>query len=192
MKGIDLGAGWVEDFNEFGDHDAVLLLVLKYDQTVAEVASAVLYSYRDIRDEMASIKRASGVEPDLELVEKALLKDVEWRPASLVVKYEDLTVSKVASAQAVLKALDIEGMDSRELLRELDEVSVSEADPGKGRDAETPLHAQHITEGRQGSWKEVLTRPLWRRSKSDTTGGCSKPAILTRPKKAASPREEAT
>lgn len=158
VDGLDLGSGWVDELAEFNKHDVVLVKIHAYDEDLVKKASGVMYSFRDIRDGMASMKRTFGLEPDMKLVDSTIESDVAWRrKASVVMKYEDFLVSKNDFVEQTLGMFGIEGLDIEELIGELDGlVAVSNRSNLAGRDSVNLLYSGHITDGQQGSWDGYL------------------------------------
>lgn len=158
VDGLDLGSGWIDELETFSKHDVVLVKIHNYDEDLMKKAAGITYSFRDIRDGMASMKRKFGVEPDMNLVDSTIKSDVAWRrKASVVMKYEDFLVSKTGFVEQTLGMFGIEGLDIEGLISELDGlVAGSNLSELTGHDSVNLLHPGHVTDGRQGSWDGVL------------------------------------
>ena len=96
---LDIGAGWISDFNSFKNHDLVILKIHSYEPVIANNAAMILYSYRDIRDALASFKRKFGIEPTIDRARKFIVNDKNWREKSpFIMKYEDMIASQEETA----------------------------------------------------------------------------------------------
>lgn len=156
--GIDLGAGWIQDFNTFKDHDFVLMKIHNYEPVVVPKASFVAYSYRDLRDSLASMKRKFKVEPNIKLADEFIADDIKWREnASFVMKYEDFLKDPEKVVSELALAMQIPCEDPGALCKEINTLDYkSSGDRNSIYNKENLLHEGHITAGDHGSWKRDL------------------------------------
>ena len=74
--GADLSGGWIGDWRRLPKRRRLLLKVHEFDPFLAKKARLVLYSYRDLRDALASCRRKFDIEPSLEAtIQRALQRD---------------------------------------------------------------------------------------------------------------------
>jgi hypothetical protein len=156
--GIDLGAGWIQDIEKFKDHETILLKLHGYIPNLASKATFVAYSYRDLRDVMASIKRKFNTSPSMAIARQYLEDDAKWRQCALfAMKYEDMMDEPQNVDENLQKALGIYWFESASICHEIGTLNYSSSeDKNDVYNNENLLHAGHITNGKHGSWKGEL------------------------------------
>jgi hypothetical protein len=83
--------GWIDDLEISKKHPRRLIKLHDYRSDLVERASFIAYSFRDIRDAIASAKRKFNRIPDLSYAKYLIEQDHQWRNASnYVMKYEDM------------------------------------------------------------------------------------------------------
>lgn len=158
----DVGSGWVGDYQTFEHHDTVIVKLHSFDAGAVNAASLVVYSYRDVRDAVASLKRAFNEEPHVDVARALIRQDREWRRhASFVMRYEDLIESPEPIVAALAAHVGVEGVDTGELAAELAGLSYQASRARHGvYDLDNLLHPGHVTDGRHGSWGDALSPEL--------------------------------
>lgn len=151
--GGDLASGWVGDWYQLPRRRTLLLKLHDFDPFLARHAHVVLYSYRDVRDALASSRRKFGIEPMPDLARRWIQDDRRWRStAHFVLRYESMRenpAEALARLAAVLQAGDV---CPEEVLAELATLQPAGDSPHPYH-PETLLHVGHITDGRHGAWQ---------------------------------------
>ncbi len=160
----DPSSGWIGDFACLPKKPLMLLKVHDHDPFLARHARTILYSYRDVRDALASSKRKFATEPTLELARQWLISDRRWREqATFVLRYESMLADPARSVRDLARALKLPVADADAVCRQLGQVEYQPARAGLGSyDRETLLHPGHVTDGRHRSWDGWLDRALVR------------------------------
>ncbi len=168
----DLGSGWIEDWATIPRAPTVLVKVHAHDPFLARSAHAILYSFRDIRDALASRKRMFGIDPTLEDARQWLKFDRRWREqAAVTVRYESMLADPVGTVADLASALGLSDADPAGVLRQLAQIDHQTPHIGLGAyDRETLLHRGHITDGRHGAWGGWLS-PAFVRQLEQECGG---------------------
>ena len=165
---LDIGAGWIGDFNSFKNHDVVILKIHYYEPVIANNAAMILYSYRDIRDALASFKRKFGNEPTIERARKFILNDKKWREKSpFIMKYETMIASQEETAERIARFLGITNVDCNRIIKDINTMSYEKGEKNEVYNMENLLHKNHITDGRHGSWDSYVTKDLVNQIKNE-------------------------
>jgi hypothetical protein len=158
----ELSSGWIGDWSSLPKAERLLLKVHDYDGHLARHAPIILYSYRDIRDALASSQRKFGTEPTLALARRWLRSDERWRAkAGVVLRYESMLEDSLQSLCNLAEALAVPHVDLDEVcaqLRHLERQSATDDPDSYNR--ETLLHPGHVTDGRHGTWAQWLSPEL--------------------------------
>ena len=159
---LDIGAGWISDFYSFKNHDVVILKIHYYEPVIANNAAMILYSYRDIRDALASFKRKFGSEPTIERARNFIVNDKKWREKSpFIMKYEDMIASQEETAERIARFLGITSADCNRIIKDINTMTYEKGDKkNEVYNMENLLHKNHITDGRHGSWDSYVTKDL--------------------------------
>lgn len=162
--GNGLSYGWVGDFKRIPKEKRCVLVKLhEYEVDMVALSDFVLYSYRDVRDVLASAQRAWGAAPSLTAADRHIEQCRAWtKVANLVVRYE--TISEPTPVlQQLAQALDIKSADPSALAQALDRLSY-DGDGPKGAlyHGENLMQPGHRTDGRHGSWVGALDGALVR------------------------------
>ncbi|WP_158633754.1 sulfotransferase domain-containing protein [Tautonia sociabilis] len=154
-----------------------------FARAVAEGDALAVYSYRDLRDVVDSMRHKAGRSFDElmaeGLVHRILENDRFWmaRPGVLAQRYEDLVADPVAGVLELGRFLgiDLSVAEAEEVAeayspeanrRRAEAVRLasagrddSPADPSRATrlDPETLLHGNHLRSGRVGGWREALS-----------------------------------
>lgn len=187
-----LACGWVGDLARLPPAPCRLVKLHEYDATLAAQASFVVWSFRDLRDAMASQFRKFGTPPTLGLADYLIAQDARWTArADHVMRYEDLLSDPAGEVQRLAQALDLHlgaaasetadsvGADAslgapgaqaslstaraQALVDTLARLSYDSDGPRNDTYNElTLLHRGHVTDGRAGSWPQGLPAALER------------------------------
>ncbi len=159
----DFSAGWIEDFNAMPKAQLMLLKIHNFDESWSKKSRLILYSFRDVRDALASMKRKFGVMPTFQLAQNIIENDFKWRSVSSYnLRYETMLRMPSAILEELSKVLAIP-CDSETILSRLNLLEYNDSGPKNDRYHMTNLlHKNHITDGRQGSWRGSLDESVVR------------------------------
>ncbi len=165
----NLGCGWIADWNAIPKRKYLLVKLHDYDVGAVVLSKLAFYSYRDVRDAIASQKRRFGGCPDMLWADLYIHQHELWmRQAACVMKYEDMLRDPSAVVAALLQGLEAAGLLSPTaggpldpVIRELDRLAEHPVPgAGAGYDPTTLYHPAHITDGRPDSWHGWLDEDL--------------------------------
>ena len=74
----DFCCGWLDDQAHLSEARYRLLKVHEFDGDLAEKSNRIFYSYRDIRDVVASSKRKFNYEPSIGMVDHLIATHARW------------------------------------------------------------------------------------------------------------------
>jgi hypothetical protein len=158
----EYSGGWIGDSLDFKRY--VLIKIHGYDSDLISHAKFVAYSYRDVRDAIASNFRKFNLEPTLKTASKWINAQEKWIGKSdVVVRYEDMIVDKLPIVNRLASKLNAVDIDANVIVKQLESLSYHS---GGGKSKICPhnklnlYHKGHITDGRHGSWRETLAPAL--------------------------------
>lgn len=177
-----LSCGWIDDISTLPTREIMLIKIHDFDKTWVEKASLILYSFRDVRDALASAKRKFGLDVKLEHAGEYISHGEQWRNvADFIMRYEDMITNQAAVLTELGGVLGIthnaainnavnqlEGLSFSGGKKEQSGIIGSTAamlgfgKKKKSYNAENLLHEGHITDGRVGSWHAHLDPGLVR------------------------------
>jgi len=144
-----------------------------FRQALPEVGAKYIYTYRDVRDAIASLWRKGklpaghadrGPESAARLVNRELLAGTAFRrmPSLFEARYEDFVADTTDMISSLARFLDVALMPG-ELERLREETSLERQRDrvkqlaGSERDLSTRITPRHITDARVGAWWHTLT-----------------------------------
>ncbi len=87
----NFNAGWVGDWADIEQRDCMLMKVHDFNAVHSDAAKAVLYSYRDVRDAVASQYRKFGSVASMDLVGRYIEMHEQWMPRTdYAMRYETM------------------------------------------------------------------------------------------------------
>lgn len=154
--------GWVEDLAEENQFSDALVKLHEYDKKLAAKADFIFYSFRDIRDALASAKRKFGRQPTLEHVDFLVEEHSKWiLIAQYSMKYEDMLTSPQLIINAVATILGIKDYSVEALMEELNSLSYQSYGERNGTYNSLNLfHKDHITSGKISDYQDELSSSL--------------------------------
>ena len=162
--GGPLVCGWVDDIGHRIGEESCLVKVHSYDAAMADRADLIFYSYRDVRDSLASQERSFGRPPTIEDARYFIENDANWRAcATHAMRYESFIEDQSAELARIAAALGLDAgaTDLAEVKRELDALSRGSGESQEdGYDKTNLFHKGHVTDGRHGSWRGALPEEL--------------------------------
>lgn len=156
----DFSFGWVGDIDNIPKTKFMLVKMHDYDSRLVEASSCVLYSYRDIRDAVASSYRKFRRTPTIEVADQFIAQYGKWENvAHYVMRYESMLTDKENIIEDLKNILLLEKneIDNTEIVRTIETLNYQNSGNKNEIYHTTNLyHRDHITDGRHGSWKDTL------------------------------------
>lgn len=165
MNPEDLSCGWYQDLQKAPKSPCTLVKVHNLTDVSLQSGAYILYSYRDIRDCVASAVRRFGLEEPMTFARGVMMQDEGWRRlACLSLRYETVHASidtRLTAIRQIAKSIGLE-VDARVVdaaVVDMSEIKVSvDASYSKSSyDPVTLLHPGHITDGGYGTWDRTLS-----------------------------------
>jgi hypothetical protein len=161
--GDSLSSGWIGDWRSLPKKPAMLLRIDEFDPFPVKRAKVILYSYRDLREALASYKRKSTMQPTLALARQWLDHDQHWRSlADFTLRYETMLDDPAAALSDLAHVLEVKDAPVEDLIRELSGLHSRVGARRESSHAEILLHPGHMTDGRHMTWHAYLSGVLVR------------------------------
>ncbi len=163
---------WKDEFNpcrflrSAGPGRVLLLKMHRYSPSLQRSAATVLYSFRDVRDVIASKKRLGGGR-FVRLIEQTreYANDIhpKWMAASdYAMRYEDMIAAPEQTVSGLAEALGVRDFDAQSISERINAMRYdSSRNVGPKHNMENLLHRNHVTDGRHGSWKDTIPEHMW-------------------------------
>ena len=157
----NFSCGWIGDWEDIPKKDVMLIKIHDFDQKIAADASTIVYSFRDIRDAMASSSRKFNSLPSIDKATHLINTHSKWiEVADFVMRYEDMLHNKMNIIADLIKLFHIEFESSiNDILIHLDMLNY-DCD-GKKNDVYHEInlyHKNHITCGQWGCWGDLIDK----------------------------------
>ncbi|MDQ7787568.1 MAG: hypothetical protein RDU01_08160 [Thermodesulfovibrionales bacterium] len=156
--------GWIGDLSKLPQKRIMLIKIHDFNENLVrlDLPKIILYSYRDVRDALASSKRKWNQEPSLELADKLIQNDHQWRRyADFIMRYESMISDQYTTLTELAGILKINNADIQEIISQIEALRYENAgNKNSLYHMENLLHQGHITDGRHGSWKGFLDDKL--------------------------------
>ncbi|RVT49478.1 sulfotransferase domain-containing protein [Rubrivivax albus] len=169
----ELACGWVGDIGRLPATAACRLVKIhEWDDALVTQAEFVTWSYRDLRDAMASQHRKFGGALSLQFADYLVRQDARWMTrADHVMRYEAMLADPRRELVRLANALKLPDIDPAAVQRELEGLSFESEGPRNEAYHElTLLHRGHVTDGRAGSWRNGMPEDLARQIVSAHAG----------------------
>jgi len=161
----DISFGWIDDVSSLvelsskGNDSTLVVKVHQYNEELADKAHFIFYSYRDLRDVLASLKRKFNTEPTNGLAKSLIKKDKLWCDlANYSMRYENMLIDKTNEVENIARCLGINDVKAEVILAQLDELSYeSNGQRNNVYNQDNLFHKGHITDGKVGSWQNELS-----------------------------------
>lgn len=168
---IDLISGWIDDLGPLKKYNGKTLLIKlhDFDPILAKSSDIILYSFRDIRDVVASHERINKISPTIELFRYVVLEDKQWRKVSkFIMQYEIMIDSKAEVLNGLAKILGVSDYSPDLIIHEIDQMNYFSTDKtNETHNLDNIMHKEHITDGKHGSWKGQLTDTLVKQAEEE-------------------------
>ncbi|CAD5951812.1 hypothetical protein PCC9214_02603 [Planktothrix tepida] len=160
----NLTCGWSGDwkYKKIPEKEYTLIKIHDFVQSIADQATLIVYSYRDIRDAMASNWRAFGDSPTVEFADYLIQMHEQWiNVADLVVPYHRILTGKNSIIEELAQLCAVGSVNASAIVDEIDNLSYeSEGDRDEVHHKTNLFHSNHITDGRNGYWVNYLDPDL--------------------------------
>lgn len=169
----DFSFGWIGDWKKIPKKRHILIKAHNFDPDLVKVSKVIFYSYRDIRDAIASQQRKFGGVASLIWADQFIESHEKWiKAANFSMKYESMLQKKediVLNISKTLEASQIYSRDSNviavkitDIIGEIERLNFdSEGEKNSNNYNENNLfHKNHITDGRYGAYKDDLSQEL--------------------------------
>lgn len=156
-------SGWIEDIELIDSDESVDLIKLhKFDCSLAARADFIFYSFRDIRDVLASLKRKFNSEPSVKKAEFLLKEDKDWKGVSdYSMRYEDMLADPEKVVLQVSQALNVACNQPEKILDNIKGLSYeSEGKKNHLYNKVNLFHAGHITNGGTHTWENDVPKSV--------------------------------
>lgn len=162
----NFSCGWVDNVNYFDslnkkpNPSCTLIKMHYYDQELVNHADYIFYSYRDLRDALASSKRVFNGEPLIELADEWIKEYSKWtQVANFVMKYELMLEKKEEIIQDLANILKIDIGEPAKIQKQIMQMHYgSQGDKNLVYNEVNLLHRNHITNGKYGTWTDSLNQ----------------------------------
>jgi len=150
--------GWIGDWNQIPKKNIMLIKVHDFNKPLVDKSKCILYSYRDIRDVIASCQRKFNMTPSLELADNLVVKHENWmKVADFIMRYETMLHKKEDIVADLARLFGFANVDPAEIIESIDGLNYkSEGDKNNMYNMTNLYHDGHITDGRHGSWKGLI------------------------------------
>lgn len=157
-----VAAGWIGDRDRLPAAPVLLLKVHDFDAALAAGAWRVLWSYRDLRDVLASLQRKFGTPATEAGADHFVVQHGHWRVrAAHAMRYESMLADPEAEVQAVCRSLEVDPSHAAGVLHATQRLGYDTEGTRNDRYHETTLyHRGHVTDGRHGAWRDTLPAGL--------------------------------
>ncbi len=153
QAGEDCGSGWWKDITDLSAAGNMVIKIHGYRPKYIRWASHVLYSYRDLRDVLASRTRIWNVQPTMKFADDYVMRHKKFCDrADMIVPFESLLQDKVALVREMSNVLGIANVDFDSIDEEVRLLSHKKSADSRQHDKENLYHKGHITDGGSGTW----------------------------------------
>ena len=159
----DLAGGYVGQMDELLTHGTSIVKLHPFHPGLAAKADVVLTSHRDLRDIAASMQRHYQKKYSAADMNDWVKDQVKWTQyAAYDLHYENMLTDKLTEVRKIAAVLKFSPQTLAKLSYDaiLDEIDGAKFKKKFAKDvaydAENRLHEGHITDGRHGSWDNVV------------------------------------
>ena len=151
--------GWCEDVDS--NESSWLIKIHTFDSLLSRNSDFIFYSYRDLRDALASNLRKFSTPIDISLVDTFIEWDNKWRKvADYSMKYEDMLKNPEQEIKNIGKLLGYSG-NAHVIIDAIKKLNYdSNGSRNETYNEKNLFHKNHITDGRIGSWKGQIEPEL--------------------------------
>lgn len=154
--------GWIDDvhFPILSKHSVVK--VHNFDTCFVHHADFVFYSYRDVRDSLASLERMFNKKPSITIARNLISQDSLWRGNSKACfSYEQITNEPLNVIKSILSILGFDTLQPIEIQNAMLSIPISiRNSDGPSYDPVNLYHKGHITNTTNSDWRNQLDPKL--------------------------------
>jgi len=154
--------GWIGGWHEIPRRQVMLIKLHEYNQSLVDQSCLVFYSYRDIRDVVASMHRMFQLAPSIDVAEHFIKQDMQWsKVADYSMRYEHMIERPDSIVRDIARVLGVDDVDEQAIIDQVNALKFESAgDKNVHFNQTTMYHKNHILDGRFGAWKDHLDRDL--------------------------------
>ena len=160
--GEEFSCGWIGDLNRIPQKNCMLIKLHEYDHLLVQQSRYIMYSFRDIRDAIASNYRKFGEIPCMEEADYLIYQYEKWASvADFIMRYESMITDKISIIKKLGEDLEIYQFSPEEIIQRIKELSYeNEGEKNIKYHRVNLYHPGHITDGRYGSWNGFIDPEL--------------------------------
>jgi len=154
--------GWIGDWENIPKKKYMLIKVHRYNESLVDQSKCILYSYRDIRDALASSFRKFGQVPSIEAADALVSQYEKWmNVANVVMRYESMLDDKESIITQLVHLFGMQNIDPARIVENIERISYQSQGSKNATYHNVNLyHRGHMTDGRHGSWKGLIDSNL--------------------------------
>jgi len=140
----------------------MLIKVHRYDENLVNQSKYIVYSYRDIRDAMASMLRRFKHVPSIEIADALVSEYEKWmNVANVVMRYESMLEDKESIITQLANLFGMQNIDPAVIVESLEGLDYqSQGSKNAAYHNVNLYYRDHVTDGRHGSWKGLIDSDL--------------------------------
>lgn len=158
----NFSCGWIGDWRDIAKKEYMLVKVHEFENEMANEAEFIIYSYRDIRDAMASSLRKFGKIPSIEYADHLILMHEKWiNVANTIISYDNILTEKLNIISELAHLFGVHLANPSTIVKDIETLSYESNGTRNHIYHNVNLfHKNHITNGRPGSWVDYLDADL--------------------------------
>ncbi|MEQ9548690.1 MAG: hypothetical protein RIM23_03580 [Coleofasciculus sp. G3-WIS-01] len=160
----NFSCGWSRDwkYKKIPEKEYTLIKIHDFNEMIVNQAHFILYSYRDIRDVLASNLRTFTTPPSIEFADSLIQTHEKWiNVADLVVPYDRILNQKNTVIEELARRCEVGSVDASAIVEEINNLSYeSEGERDDIHHKTNLFHSNHITDGSNGYWVNYLDKNL--------------------------------
>lgn len=155
LSGVEVGAGWIQNYNRYRKFEIVILKT--HFHLPPKPPEFLFYTYRDLRDVIASYKRQSGRLFSINKIRNIVCVFDYWKSKSNYnMRYESMINNPEEVIDSVIDILKIRRISARQVKQAVEKLDPpSEKNRWNKFDQVNLLHPGHITDGGIGTWSNL-------------------------------------
>lgn len=157
------GCGWIGDWEKLPKKKIMLIKTHDYDHELVGYSRYILYSYRDLRDAMASAYRKFELVPSMEVADRFIDDDRRWiEVSSYAMHYETMLHNKEEIIKKLISVLKLSDTDPAKVIADIQLLHYgSTGEKNIDHNMTNLFHENHATtDGSHGLWKTSLDSNL--------------------------------
>jgi hypothetical protein len=158
----NVNCGWIDDVSLCSEKEYTLVKIHNFDPDLVKKADKIVYSFRDVRDAMASMQRKFAVAPSLQEADSFIEQYELWvKHADYAMKYESMIECEKREIERIAASIGMADVDAEGIMRQLSGLSYESGGNASGAyNKENLYHKGHITNGKAESWQEAVSGDL--------------------------------